>query len=465
MNQSTQQKNSSYLIFIALTAAFGGFLFGYDTAVISGTISLVKQQFALSTLMEGWFVSSALVGCILGVMMAGEMSDRFGRKASLIASGLLFCISAFGCALCGSHTELIIFRLVGGLGIGIASMLSPLYISEVSPAKIRGRMVALYQLAICLGIVAAYLTNAWLMKLSVSPGLFSDGGVLHKVFVVDVWRSMFGASAIPAIFFFLAMFFVPESPRWFAAKANHRKAEAILAKINGSLVARQELVSIKETLAKEEKGSWAVLFRPGIRIAMFAGITLALLSQFTGINAIIYYGPRIMEEAGLKLGDALGGQVIIGIVNAVTTGFAIWKIDQYGRKKLLNIGVTGMFFSLLAVGLLFLLKQTEGFLLIGSIITFITFFEIGFGPVIWVLLSEIYPTNIRGRAMSIATLMLWVGTAIIGQVVPWMLETLSPAVTFFVFALCCIPVSFILKLIPETKGLSLEDIENEWKIK
>jgi len=465
MTQSTQQKSNSYLIFIALTAAFGGFLFGYDTAVISGTISLVKQQFALSTLMEGWFVSSALVGCIIGVMMAGEMSDRFGRKASLIVSGLLFCASAFGCALCGSHTELIIFRLVGGLGIGIASMLSPLYISEVSPAKIRGRMVALYQLAICLGIVAAYFANAWLMKLSVSPGLFSDGGVLHKVFVVEVWRSMFGASAIPAIFFFLAMFFVPESPRWFAAKGNNDKAEAILAKINGSLVARQELSSIKETLAKEEKGSWAVLFRPGIRIAMFAGIALALLSQFTGINAIIYYGPRIMEEAGLKLGDALGGQVIIGIVNAVTTGFAIWKIDQYGRKKLLNIGVAGMFFSLLAVGLLFLLKQTEGFLLIGCIITFITFFEIGFGPVIWVLLSEIYPTNVRGRAMSIATLMLWVGTAIIGQVVPWMLETLSPAVTFFVFALCCIPVTFILRLIPETKGLSLEDIEKEWQIK
>lgn len=465
MTQSTQQKNNSYLIFIALTAAFGGFLFGYDTAVISGTISLVKQQFALSTLMEGWFVSSALVGCILGVMMAGEMSDRFGRKASLIVSGLLFCASAFGCALCGSHTELIIFRLVGGLGIGIASMLSPLYISEVSPAKIRGRMVALYQLAICLGIVAAYFANAWLMKLSVSPGLFSDGGVFHKVFVTEVWRSMFGASAIPAIFFFLAMFFVPESPRWFAAKGNNDKAEAILAKINGSQVAREELSSIKETLAKEEKGSWTILFRPGIRIAMFAGIALALLSQFTGINAIIYYGPRIMEEAGLKLGDALGGQVIIGIVNAVTTGFAIWKIDQYGRKKLLNIGVTGMFFSLLAVGLLFLLKQTEGFLLIGCIITFITFFEIGFGPVIWVLLSEIYPTNVRGRAMSIATLMLWVGTAIIGQVVPWMLETLSPAVTFFVFALCCIPVSFILRLIPETKGLSLEDIEKEWQIK
>ena len=464
MNQSSQQKSNSYLIFIALTAAFGGFLFGYDTAVISGTISLVKQQFALSTLMEGWFVSSALVGCILGVILAGEMADRFGRKVSLIVSGLLFCISAFGCALSGSHTGLILFRLVGGLGIGIASMLSPLYISEVSPAEIRGRMVALYQLAICIGIVAAYFANAWLMKISTNPTLFSDSGMFHKVFVSEVWRSMFGASAIPAIFFFLAMFFVPESPRWFAAKGKDEKANHVLTKINGSAIAGEELQSIKLALGKEEKGSWKVLFHPGIRIAMFAGIVLALLSQFTGINAIIYYGPRIMEEAGLKLSDALGGQVIIGIVNALATVLAIWKIDQFGRKKLLNIGVAGMFFSLLAVGILFLLKQTDGILLITFITSFIIFFEVGFGPVIWVLLSEIYPTNVRGRAMSVATLMLWVGTAIIGQVVPWMLETLSPGVTFIMFAICCIPVSFVLKLIPETKGMSLEDIEMEWQI-
>jgi sugar porter (SP) family MFS transporter len=464
MNRKTKKTNQAYLFFISLTAAFGGFLFGYDTAVISGTISLVKQQFALSTLMEGWFVSSALVGCVLGVTMAGEMTDRFGRKASLIVSAVLFSISAFGCALCGSHTELIIFRLVGGLGIGIASMLSPLYISEVSPAKIRGRMVALYQLAICLGIVAAYFANAWLLGISNNPGSFASDGILWQILVSEVWRSMFGASAIPALLFFVALFLVPESPRWFAAKGKDDKAEKVLAKINRSAVALDELNSIKQALANEETGSWKVLFHPGIRIAMFAGIVLALLSQFTGINAIIYYGPRIMEEAGLKLGDALGGQVIIGIVNALATVFAIWKIDQFGRKKLLRIGVAGMFVSLLAVGLLFILKQTQGALLITFITSFIIFFEIGFGPVIWVLLSEIYPTKVRGRAMSIATLMLWVGTAIIGQVVPWMLETLTPAITFFVFALCCIPVPFVLKLIPETKGMSLENIEKEWQI-
>jgi SP family arabinose:H+ symporter-like MFS transporter len=462
MTQSIQQRNNSYLIFIALTAAFGGFLFGYDTAVISGTISLVKQQFSLSTLMEGWFVSSALVGCILGVMLAGEMSDRFGRKASLIVSGLLFCASAFGCALCGSHTELILFRLVGGLGIGIASMLSPMYISEVSPAHIRGRMVALYQLAICLGIVAAYFVNAWLMK--ISSGALVSTGLWHKLFVSEVWRAMFGASAIPALVFFVAMFFVPESPRWFAAKGNDEKASHILFKINGKDVAKKELSSIKEALQKEENGSWKVLFHPGIRIAMFAGIVLSLLSQFTGINAIIYYGPRIMEEAGLKLSDALGGQVVIGLVNALATVFAIWKIDQYGRKKLLNLGITGMFFALLAVGFLFLIHKTEGIWLLALIIIYIAFFAISYGPVIWVLLSEIYPTKVRGRAMSVATLMLWVGTAIIGQVVPWMLETLTPAVTFFIFALCCIPVPLTLRLIPETKGKSLENIEKAWQI-
>jgi sugar porter (SP) family MFS transporter len=464
MTQSTQQKSNSYLIFIALTAAFGGFLFGYDTAVISGTISLVKQQFALSTLMEGWFVSSALVGCIIGVMMAGEMSDRFGRKASLIVSGLLFCASAFGCALCGSHTELIIFRLVGGLGIGIASMLSPMYISEVSPARIRGRMVALYQLAICIGIVCAYFANAWLMGISTGASASTSTGLWHKLFVSEVWRAMFGTSAFPAVFFFTAMFFVPESPRWFATKGNDEKASHILTKINGQKIAENELSSIKEALQKEENGSWKVLFHPGIRIAMFAGIVLSLLSQFTGINAIIYYGPRIMEEAGLKLSDALGGQVVIGLVNAVATVFAIWKIDQYGRKKLLKLGVSGMFVALLAVGFLFLIHKTEGVWLLVLIIIYIAFFAISYGPVIWVLLSEIYPTKVRGRAMSVATLMLWVGTAIIGQVVPWMLETLSPAITFFIFALCCIPVPLTLRLIPETKGKSLEDIEKAWHI-
>jgi len=461
MFSKTQATNTSYLLFIALTAALGGFLFGYDTAVISGTIGFVKSKFALDAVMEGWFVSSALVGCIAGVSVAGGLSDRLGRKKVLIASGLLFSISALGCAFSASHTELIIFRLVGGVGVGVASMLSPLYISEVSPAKIRGRMVALYQLAIATGILCAYFSNAWLLKNSLSLELQTAG--LQKIFAEEVWRAMFGSEVLPAMLFFITMFFIPESPRWLAAKGKNLQAGAVLAKINGNSLAEKELVSINEAIAKEDKGSWKVLFQPGIRVAMFAGIFLAVLSQFTGINAIIYYGPRILEESGLKLSDALGGQVIIGFVNVAATAFAIWKIDKYGRKRLLLVGVSGMAISLVIVGILFLIKMTSGVIILIFILTFCASFSVGFGPVVWVILSEIYPTKLRGRAMSIATLSLWIGTAIIGQLVPWMLETLTAAGTFFVFALFCIPVPFVLKRIPETKGMSLEDIEKVWK--
>lgn len=464
MTEKTKKTNQAYLLFIILTAALGGFLFGYDTAIISGTISFVKAQFSLSTAMEGWFVSSALVGCIIGVAFAGELSDRLGRKKSLILSGLLFTVSAIGCAVSASNTELIIYRMLGGVGVGIASMLSPLYISEVSPAKIRGRMVALYQFAITIGILSAYFANATMLDLSETLNSLNPSGIWHKVFVTEVWRGMFGSGVIPALLFFIVMFFVPESPRWLASKNRYGEAGKVLARINTKEVAHDELISIKAAIAKESKGSWSALFQKGTRVALYAGIGLAILSQFTGINAIIYYGPRIMEEAGIKLDDALGGQVMIGFVNMVATIFAIMKIDQYGRKKLMLGGITGMFVSLIVVGILFLLGQSQGMLLLFFILTFIASFAIGYGSVIWVLLSEIYPTNIRGRAMSLATLTLWIGTAIVGQIVPWMLETLTPAVTFFVFAICCIPVPFILKKIPETKGLSLEDIEKIWRV-
>jgi MFS family permease len=242
----------------------------------------------------------------------------------------------------------------------------------------------------------------------------------------------------------------------------NNEAGKVLERINGTSLAKTELESIKASIAKEEKGAWNVLFKPGIRVAMVAGMLLAILSQFTGINAIIYYGPRILEESGLKLSDALGGQVFIGFINVAATIFTIWKIDYFGRKKLLLAGVAGMVLSLTTIGFLFLFNLTSGTLVLIFILIFCASFSIGFGPVVWVLLSEIYPTNVRGRAMSLATFSLWIGTAVIGQVVPWMLENLGASGTFFVFALCCLPVPFILKRIPETKGMSLEDIEKVW---
>jgi sugar porter (SP) family MFS transporter len=461
MSKTNQDSNKLYLMFIALIAALGGFLFGYDTAVISGTIGFVKTKFALDAAMEGWFVSSALVGCIAGVAFAGELSDRFGRKNSLIVSALLFSISAIGCAISANHTELIIYRLVGGIGVGVASMLSPLYISEVSPANVRGRMVALYQFAITIGILVAYFANAWFLKFSMSADFKNE--LLQKIFVDEVWRAMFGSETLPALLFFVALFFIPKSPRWLATKGKSVQAGIILSKINGGFLAERELLSINQSILKDVKGSWKVLFQPGIRVAVIAGVVLAVLSQFTGINAIIYYGPRIMEDAGIQLSDALGGQVIIGFVNAVATLFAIWKVDSYGRKKLMSAGIIGMAVSLLIVGGLFLFNITSGMIILVFIVVFIASFAFGYGPVLWVLLSEIYPTNIRGRAMSLATFSLWIGAALVGQVVPWMLDTLTAAGTFFVFALCCIPVPFILRKIPETKGMSLEDIENVWR--
>ncbi len=223
MIPDNEKINISYLLFLASVAALGGFLFGYDTAVISGTIGFVKSKFALDALMEGWFVSSALLGCIVGVGFAGELSDRFGRKRSLIISALLFSISAIGCAISASHTELIVYRLTGGIGVGMASILSPIYISEISPAKVRGRMVALYQLAITLGILCAYFANAFMLKLSVSLSSLNPEGLWHKIFVDEVWRAMLGSETIPALFFFAIMFFVPESPRWYILTqlANH----------------------------------------------------------------------------------------------------------------------------------------------------------------------------------------------------------------------------------------------------
>jgi SP family arabinose:H+ symporter-like MFS transporter len=462
MSKNNHTTNKKYLFFISISAALGGFLFGYDTAVISGTISLVKSKFALDAVLEGWFVSSALVGCLIGVIIAGEISDRIGRKKTLISTGLLFLITAIGCALSRSHTELIIYRLIGGIGVGMASIVSPLYISEVSPAKIRGSMVSLYQFAITLGILCAYFANAFLLNSSSNADAISKTGIWHKIFGLEVWRGMLGSELVPALLFFIIMFFVPLSPRWLASKGRNEEAGKVLERINNKDIAKKELGTIQKAIASESEGSWGLLLRKGIRLAVLSGMALGILSQFTGINAIVYYGPRIMEEAGIKLSDALGGQVIIGLVIAVSTIYSIMKIDKFGRKKLMKGGITGMFISLIIVGILFLLGKTQGILLLIFIITYVTSFSIGYGTVIWVMLSEIYPTKVRGRAMSVATLALWAGTAIIGQVVPWMLENLTPAGTFFVFAAFCIPVPIILRRFPETKGLSLEEIEKIW---
>jgi SP family arabinose:H+ symporter-like MFS transporter len=454
-------KKRILLVGLALIAAMGGFLFGYDTAVISGTLALVRNQFLLNAGMEGWYVSSALVGCIIGVSGAGWLSDRYGRKMVLLLTGTLFSISAIGCALSTSFTILVIYRLIGGLGVGIASMLSPLYISEISPPSLRGRLVTLYQFAITIGILCSYFVNAWLLNASHMPG-FSGMENLHLVFKEEVWRGMLGMEAIPAISFFILIFFIPRSPRWLVVKGQKEKAKRILTWLAGVEVAEREIKEIEETVALEQ-GSWKLLLEPGIKMAVFIGVALAVLQQFTGIDAIIYYGPRIFEEAGFALTEALGSQVVIGIINVTFTVIAIFTIDTLGRKRLLLAGTSGMLLSLIIIGFLFFIGKAQGILLLSLVLIFIASFAFSLGPVVWVILSEIYPTRIRGRAMSIATIAVWIGTAIIGQMIPISLDNLGPDFTFWIFAFFCIPTLLIgWKLLPETKGRSLEDIERHW---
>ncbi|AMR32289.1 sugar:proton symporter [Mucilaginibacter sp. PAMC 26640] len=450
--------SATYLYLVCVVAALGGFLFGFDTAVISGTVSLVKSDFSLNAVSEGWFVSCALLGCIIGVSFSGKLSDKYGRKIVLILSAVLFLASALGCMLSTSFTMLIVFRLIGGLGIGVASMVSPLYISEFSPSRFRGMMVSLYQLALTIGIVLAYFSNAYLANHA-----NNGGGSIHTVFSGQVWRAMLGLGAIPAAVFLVSLFVVPESPRWLLLKGKVLKAKEILIKIDGAEAAENEIKAFYEQ-DENEDASLKELFKPVYRKALWIGLLLPFLSQVCGINAVIYYGPRILEQAGFTLNSALGGQVTIGLVNVVFTFVAIFTIDKWGRKPLLFAGVGGAVVSLLIIGALFALGVTSGPWILIFILAFIACFAFSFGPVCWVIVGEIFPNAVRGKAMALATLSLWVGNFLVGQLTPVMLEGLGSSWTFWLFAICCSPALWITwKLIPETKGRSLENIENYWK--
>jgi sugar porter (SP) family MFS transporter len=336
-----------------------------------------------------------------------------------------------------------------------------MYISEISPPKIRGRLVALYQFAITIGILIAYFANAWLLK-NAQEGAVNTGGTIELIFITEVWRAMLGSETIPAFLFFILVLAIPESPRWLVLRGKEKSARNTLTLINGNETAEKQLVSIRETI-DQESASIGKMIRQGFLFPLVIGSLLALSSQLSGINAIIYYGPTILNEAGFKIGEALGGQVIIGVVNVLFTILAIWKIDQMGRRPLLITGLSGMLFFLVAVGVMFFAGVDNGILMLIPILGFIAFFAFSYGPVVWVLLSEIYPTRFRGRAMSVATLILWGGNVFVGQFVPWSLENLKPSGTFWAFALMTIPALYIaVRLLPETKGKSLEEIEKYW---
>lgn len=453
-------KGTAYVIFMAAVAAIGGILFGYDTAVISGTTDIVRNQFSLSASGEGWYVGCALIGSIIGVLCAGSLSDYIGRKITMLISAAFFSISAIGCAVCGSFDALVAFRIIGGVGIGIVSIVSPIYISEVSPARIRGTLVSLYQLAVTAGFLLAYLAN-WAIDASIDPSAAADAGLWSRMFNAEAWRGMLGSETLPALLFLFIIFFIPESPKWLIIKGKPSEATAVLSRILGSEDEINAEVEATRSSSGEDKGSWSDLLKPGILVAVLAGCAIAILGQFMGVNAVLYYGPKIFSEAGFD--NPMFSTVLVGLVNFATTVLAVFIIDRVGRKQLIYWGVSGMIICLIAIGIYF---ATGGALGNGFMLAFFLAYvfccAISISAIVFVLLSEMYPNSIRGRAMSLAGFMLWVGTYLVGQLTPVLLEW-SQAGTFFIFAVMCVPYMLIMwKVIPETTGKTLEEIEEYW---
>lgn len=431
-------KQVSYnLAFTTLVASLGGFLFGFDMAVVSGILPFVQKQFALTAFQEGWFVSSALAGCIGGVIWAGGWSDKWGRKKLLNVAGMLFLLAALGCALMPTLWLLIAARILGGIAVGIASSVVPLYLSEIAPPDKRGRLVTYYQLAVTIGILVAYVSNALLLQHAEALPVIGTTW-LDAVFVKEVWRGMFLVGVIPAILFVFGLLWVPESPRWLMQRNNTVAESAVTEKVR--------------------------LFAPAMRKALLIGLLLPLFSQFSGINAIIYYGPSILHSAGITLSNSLISQIIFGAANVLFTLIAIWKVDSLGRRPLYLWGTAGAALSLLATGICFYTGATGGITLLLCVMSFLAFFAFSIGPLKFVVAAEIFPDAIRAQALSLSIMVMWVADAIVGQITPLLLNGFGAAPTFWFFALFCI-LAFVAvyKLLPETKGQSFEQIEAHWK--
>lgn len=463
--------NLNYIIFITIAAAIGGFLFGYDTAVVSGTNEAVWHYFdiTMDSFAAGFFVSAAIIGSILGALCGGTVSERIGRRQSMIFAAILFLASSVWCAICSSFPELLIARIFGGFGIGLASVVCPCYISEMSVAKYRGTLVATYQFAITFGILVAYGIN-YILDLHASSAEIADIAGLSlwdRIWTTEVWRGMLGMCALPALIFLGILLFVPESPRWLIVRGRVNAAESVLSHIyNAKEAVRREVLATQSISAAEPaSGQWDYIRRhKGIVKAILIGMAIAILGQFMGVNAVIYYGPTIFKNVGLE--DPLLGQVWIGVVNCVTTVIAIFVIDKVGRKGLVYFGVTGMIISLiLAAGFLHFKEQWQlsDMLMIVFLGAYMFCQAISISAIIFVILSEMYPNKVRGLAMSIASMSLWIANWIVSQIFPNLLEALTLEGTFLLFAVCCVPYILIMwKLVPETTGKTLEEIEAYW---
>lgn len=454
-----------FLILITSITALGGLLFGYDTGVINGAQFFLTKYFELDAGLQGWVVGSALLGCLVGAIISGSLSIKIGRKNSLIISALLFSISAFGSGLPSFLPEsvslLVVFRIIGGLGIGIASMNAPMYIAEIAPADRRGKLVTFYQLAIVVGFFVVFLVT------------YMIGNRLTEAQNLEYgWRQMFWSELIPSCLFLGALFLVPKSPRWLSLKGRDEEALAVLIKIHGQEEGLKESLEIKKSLKKNTNENKINYFSKGILIVIIIGSVFSILQQFTGINAVLYYGADIFEKAlGFGKEDVLKQQVLLAFVNLIFTFVAMATVDKFGRKPLVYIGSAGMLLGFLLLGFS-IQQQAIGFISLLGVLIFIASFALSMGPVVWVVLSEMFPNKIRSVAMSVAVAVQWAGNYMVSQSFPMVTASevnnndfWNGSLPYFIFSgFILLIVLFTYKFIPETKGKSLEEIEAIWKV-
>lgn len=440
------QGDVRYILLLTLVATLGGLLFGYDTAVIAGAIDYMVEKFTLTPAMKGWITSNILLGCAAGAILAGPLSDWLGRRRLLLVTAILFGVSAIGTAVPANLTQFVFFRILGGLAVGAAALVAPIYIAEIAPAHLRGRLVSLQQIAIISGMVVVAIVN-WFIALQ------GD----HTWNVYWGWRWMFGSETLPALLFLFCLGLVPESPRWLAKQGFIEEAREVLTRTSGAVRAAWEIDQIQQTIA-EETGRLSELFEPGYRKLLFIAIILAVLQQVTGINAIIYYTPTIFRSSGSTDIMALAWTILTQTVNLTFTLVAIAVIDSLGRRPLLLLTSVAMAISLVLLGLAFYQRLPS--LWVGLFVQcYLASFAIGMGPVVWVVLAEIFPTRTRGLAMGIATVALWLADFLITQTAPMMYDSWGPAYAFWSYAvLCVVCFFFVMVFLPETKGKTLEEI-------
>jgi len=454
--------NYGYIWAICIVASLGGLLFGYDWVVISaGADNFYEKYFALtSPWLIGWAKGCALVGCLLGALASGALSDRFGRKRLLILSALLFAVSSVGTGLAGSIRTFILWRMAGGMAIGLASNLSPMYIAEVAPAAIRGRLVAVNQLTIVLGIVLAQLVN-FLIAEKVPDGFTADR-IRESWNGQYGWRWMFGVTAVPSMLFFLGMFFVPESPRWLAKRGLRERARGVLARIGGEPYAEGAVADIEETLRQEsEKVDFGALLEPRLRPILILGIGLAVLQQWCGINVIFYYAKDVFADAGSKADDTFLQIVYIGLTNLAFTFVGMAAVDRWGRRPLMLFGFMGLAAIYILMGSGFM-AGVKGLPIVGLVLLAIACYACTLAPVTWVVLAEIFPNRIRGAALSVAVFSLWSACTVLTVTFDPLRKAVGSACTFWIYAAICVTGwAFIRAKLPETKGKTLEDLERE----